>query len=252
MDADRFDVSAVCFDMDGVLVDSEDYWVPLEREYIFAEAVAEPVDVAEITGMNVEDCYDYLREEYTLQVDRDRFLALYDEVGERIYTEHAALMPDFDDVLAAARTHGQTGLVTSSPTHWVGWVFDRFGIRDRSGVVSQAETGHAPDDDADGDTDGDTDAVAAVEDVRAFDVVASADEVDRGKPAPDVYRLAAERLAVDPGRCLAIEDSTNGVRAANAAGMTVVAYGDPPDAAATEADAVAASSDELLEYVRGC
>jgi HAD superfamily hydrolase (TIGR01509 family) len=53
-------------------------------------------------------------------------------------------------------------------------------------------------------------------------VVVSSDEVSHGKPAPDVYLLAAERLGVAPGRCLVVEDSLNGVLAAKAAGMTVV------------------------------
>lgn len=223
-------MDAVCFDMDGVVVDSEEYWVPLEREHIFAEAVAEEVDVEEITGMNVEDLHDYLDEHYTLQVDRERFLALYDEVGERIYTEHAALMPDFGDVLAAARAHGPVALVTSSPRHWITWVFDRFALADRSASV---ETGTTVDDAA-----------------HAFDAVASAEEVPRGKPAPDVYELAADRLGVDPADCLAIEDSTNGVRAARAAGTTVLAYGAPPEAARTEADGVVETSDALAEYLR--
>jgi beta-phosphoglucomutase-like phosphatase (HAD superfamily) len=55
-----------------------------------------------------------------------------------------------------------------------------------------------------------------------FAVVVSSDEVDAGKPAPDVYLLAAERLGVRPADCLVVEDSLNGVRAARAAGMTVV------------------------------
>jgi HAD superfamily hydrolase (TIGR01509 family) len=55
-----------------------------------------------------------------------------------------------------------------------------------------------------------------------FRAIASSDEVDHGKPAPDVYLLAASRLGVAPGRTLVVEDSLNGVRAARAAGMTVV------------------------------
>jgi HAD superfamily hydrolase (TIGR01509 family) len=58
-----------------------------------------------------------------------------------------------------------------------------------------------------------------------FDAVASADEVRRGKPAPDVFLLAARRLGVVPQACMAIEDSANGMRAARTAGMKVVAVG---------------------------
>ena len=57
-----------------------------------------------------------------------------------------------------------------------------------------------------------------------FAVTVSSEEVPRGKPSPDVYLEAARRLGVEPTRCVAVEDSTNGIRAAHAAGMRVYAY----------------------------
>ena len=66
----------------------------------------------------------------------------------------------------------------------------------------------------------------------AFEVTVSSEEVERGKPAPDVYLAAARRLGVDAAECVAIEDSSNGVRAAAAARMTVIAVPNrhyPPD-----------------------
>ena len=56
-----------------------------------------------------------------------------------------------------------------------------------------------------------------------FEATVSSEEVERGKPAPDVFLEAARRLGVESGRCVAIEDSANGIRAANTAGMRVVA-----------------------------
>jgi HAD superfamily hydrolase (TIGR01509 family) len=58
---------------------------------------------------------------------------------------------------------------------------------------------------------------------RSFRVTVSSEEVARGKPAPDVYLEAARRLGVDPGSCTAVEDSTNGILSAGAAGMRVIA-----------------------------
>jgi beta-phosphoglucomutase-like phosphatase (HAD superfamily) len=56
-----------------------------------------------------------------------------------------------------------------------------------------------------------------------FDAIAVAEDVERGKPAPDVYLLAARRLGLPPAQCLALEDAPNGVLAAKAAGMRCVA-----------------------------
>jgi beta-phosphoglucomutase-like phosphatase (HAD superfamily) len=83
----------------------------------------------------------------------------------------------------------------------------------------------------------------------AFAVTVSSEEVARGKPAPDVYLEAARRLGVDPRRAAAVEDSSNGLRAAHAAGLRVLAlpnahYPPAPDALAL-ADAVLSSPREL-------
>jgi len=80
-------------------------------------------------------------------------------------------------------------------------------------------------------------------------VTVSAEEVARGKPAPDVYLEAAHRLRIDPSRCAAVEDSTNGLRAAAAAGMDVIAYPNtrfpPAPEALGLADRVIGTLDEL-------
>ena len=62
---------------------------------------------------------------------------------------------------------------------------------------------------------------------QSLDVVLAREDVKNGKPAPDIYLLAAEKLGVEPGDCVVIEDSPNGVRAGVAAGMNVVAFGTP-------------------------
>ena len=81
-----------------------------------------------------------------------------------------------------------------------------------------------------------------------FRATVSSEEVARGKPAPDVYLEAARRLGVEPGPCVAVEDSHNGIRSAKAAGMTCVAIPNPafpPGDAVEEADVVLGSLDEL-------
>jgi len=69
----------------------------------------------------------------------------------------------------------------------------------------------------------------------AFAAIVSSEEVERGKPAPDVYLEAARRLEVDPEACAAVEDSTNGLRSAHAAGMAVIAVPNRDFAPAPEA-----------------
>ena len=82
-----------------------------------------------------------------------------------------------------------------------------------------------------------------------FRVTVSSEEVAHGKPAPDVYLEAAHRLGVDPERAAAIEDSHNGIRAAKAAGLRVIAVPNrhfpPGPEALAEADVVLASLDDL-------
>jgi beta-phosphoglucomutase-like phosphatase (HAD superfamily) len=86
-----------------------------------------------------------------------------------------------------------------------------------------------------------------------FRATVSSEEVERGKPAPDVYLEAARRLGVGPASCAAIEDSENGLRSAAAAGMRVIAIPNsvfpPSDEALSLADAVLGSLDELTPEV---
>ena len=88
---------------------------------------------------------------------------------------------------------------------------------------------------------------------RYFEASVSSEEVARGKPAPDVFLEAARRLDVPAGRCAAVEDSGNGIRAAHAAGMRVLAIPNlrypPPDDALALADVVLGSIDELVPEV---
>jgi HAD superfamily hydrolase (TIGR01509 family) len=88
-----------------------------------------------------------------------------------------------------------------------------------------------------------------------FAATVSSEEVQRGKPAPDVYLEAARRLGVDPAACAAVEDSTNGIRSAHAAGMVVIAVPNrdfPPEPEALDLAAVVLDSLEDLspEQVR--
>jgi HAD superfamily hydrolase (TIGR01509 family) len=204
-------MEAVCLDMDGV-VDSERYWVEREETGIFPAAGVGDVPVAEITGMSHREAYDYLDERYGVEMERAAFLDLYEAAAREIYTERVALMDGLPALLDTLRERGHgTAIVSSSPPAWIELVRKRFGLA-------------------------------------GFDAVVSAATVDRGKPAPDVYRHAAAELGVAPAACVAVEDSTHGVASATAAGMDCIGYRDAKrdgDADLPAADAVAVGPQEL-------
>jgi HAD superfamily hydrolase (TIGR01509 family) len=188
-------MDAVLFDMDGVVVDTEDFWHAREAEVVLPRAVAagDP-DQAEIRGINYRESYDYLAERYEMALDREAFLDLYESVAEELYTEAAELMPGFPALLDAVHERGlRVAIVSSSPRAWIDLVIERFDL--------------------------DVDATVSSEDVDG-----------PGKPSPAVYEAAAATLGVDPAACVAVEDTPNGVLAASRAGAVTVAYGDDPEA----------------------
>ncbi len=211
-------MDAVCFDMDGVLVDSEDYWIELEREEILPTVCPDddvPIDA--VSGVFYEELYDVLDDEYDVAVGFEEFAALYDEAAGEIYRERAALTDGVRELIAELRDRDvPVAMVTASPPDWYGIVLERFDL-------------------------------AAL-----FDATVCVADVDGpGKPEPDVYERAAAELGVDPGRCLAVEDSLHGTRSAGSAGMTVVGFGAGDEAGGgfDEADVVAESPEGLRDAV---
>lgn len=211
-------MAAVLFDMDGVIVTSEDYWVVYEEEELFPDAVPDhDVDLTETSGMNFREIYDYLDDEYGTAISREEWIERFHEAAEEIYTEHVDLLPGFRDLLADLRERDvAVALVSSSPHAWIDLVLERFALED------------------------------------AFDAVVSADDVAAdGKPAPDVYEYAADEVGEPAVACVAVEDSENGVEAAARAGTTVVGYriDAHDDVDLSRADVVVDDPDELREAV---
>ncbi|WP_284014639.1 HAD family hydrolase [Halobaculum litoreum] len=193
--------------MDGVLVDSEDYWHAAEREEIFPAVLdgAHP-DLDEVTGMYYGEIYDYLAEHYDTTVSKAEFMALYDETARTVYGERVALLDGVADFVASLRGEGvPVGLVSSSPRDWIATVVDRFDL--------------------------------------AFDVVAPAEEFDGpGKPDPGLFEAAIAELGGVPSRAVAVEDSENGVLAASRAGAyTIAVRGDH------NADTDLSAADEVVD-----
>ncbi|MBI4348550.1 MAG: HAD family phosphatase [Elusimicrobia bacterium] len=178
-------IRAVVFDMDGVVIDSERHWRRAERDYL-TEHIRQPLDATKLVGLSMEGFHEALVRDYGLRMDLAEFIRLYRDMARDIYERRTALMPGFADLLDALRGDRlSVGLASSSPDEWVNLVLARFALR--------------------------------------FDAVADADDVGGvGKPHPAVYLAACKALSLDPGECVAIEDSRNGIAAAKAAGMACV------------------------------
>ncbi len=179
---------AVILDMDGVVVDSEHQWMLAEGSFMRALVGKwAKKDHYRAVGMGVSDAYRLLVREYGLKMTLKKFSERSDKLAEEIYSSRVSLTPDLRRFIAAARRREiPLALASCSPKNWVDMVLKRFRLRSD------------------------------------FTVIVTADDVRRTKPAPDIYLLAARKLEVKPQDCLAIEDSSLGVRSAKAAGMTCI------------------------------
>lgn len=211
-------VDAVLFDMDGVVIDSEDYWPEHERDFLPGTVEDEPPALDDVKGMNVDEMYGYLAERHEMAVGKDEFLRMYDAAAEEIYRGPATMMDGFADLVGWLREQGlRVGIVTSSPRRWIDIIEEEF-------------------------------------DVPPLDIFVSAEDIEApGKPEPDIYLHAAEEVGADPSRCIAIEDSLNGTRAAARAGMFVIGYAaeERPDADVTVADPAALREELAARVVAG-
>ena len=212
--------AAIIFDLDGVLLDSEQRWNEA-KEALVREAGGTWLEEAPevMMGMSSPEWSAYLRDDLGVQRDLD---AINDDVVRRMhssYEDGLPLLPGALETVRALAARWPLGLASSSNRE----IIDVF--LERSGVGN------------------------------LFGATVSSEQVARGKPAPDVYLETARRLDVDPRACVAIEDSANGLRAAHAAGMPVIAAPNPhyppgDDAlalAAAVVDGVGDVTPELLE-----
>ena len=199
--------AAVIFDLDGVLMDSEQLWNGA-KEALVREAGGRWRDEAATTmmGMSSPEWAAYLHDELGVPMDVD---AINRDVVRRMeegYRRELPLLPGAGDAVRALAAHWPLGLASSSNRELIDLVLELAGFAD------------------------------------AFRVTVSSEEVSRGKPAPDVYLETARRLEVAPEACVAIEDSSNGLRSAAAAGMAVIAVPNPHYAPAADALALAAAA----------
>jgi HAD superfamily hydrolase (TIGR01509 family) len=207
-------ISAVIFDLDGLLIDSEEVWDAV-RERLVRERSGRWHDRAQqdMMGMSSLEWSRYMHDELGLADDPAEINAEVVRRMEKAYRERLPLVSGAREAVQRLADRWPLGLASSSNRPLIDLVLELAGL------------------------------------VSLFRATVSSEEVGRGKPAPDVYLEAARRLGIDPGEAAAIEDSGNGIRSARAAGMRVVAIPNPSfpprSEALAEADVVLASLDEL-------
>ena len=214
-------IEAVVFDMDGVLLQSEEVWDAVREEYVRERGGRYDAEVQRaMMGMSSTEWSRYLHDVAGVP---DEPAEINAEVVHRMldaYKEHLPLIPGAVDAVRRVAGEFPLGLASSSNRELIDTALEQAGL--------------AP----------------------YFAATVSSEEVAHGKPAPDVYLEAARRLGIAAKQCVAIEDSHGGIRSAKTAGMRVLAIPNssypPDDEALAQADVVLGSISELTaENVAG-
>jgi HAD superfamily hydrolase (TIGR01509 family) len=208
-------IDAVVFDMDGVLIQSEEVWDEVRASYVRERGGRYDDEVQRaMMGMSSVEWSQYLHDVAGVPDEPE---TINDEVVRRMLDAYRTRLPLIDGAVEAVQ---------------------RLAARYPLGLASSSNRPLI-------------DAVLLVAGLtQFFAATVSSEEVAHGKPAPDVYLEAARRLGVDAQRCAAVEDSHGGIRSAKAAGMRVIAIPNPsypPDEESlAQADVTIRTLDELV------
>jgi len=202
------------FDLDGVIVDSEPVWEQVRRQVVAEHGGRWAPDAQQrIMGMSTGEWARYLSRDLGVGLPPETVAATVIDGMRARYREGVPLMPGAAEAVRALAGRWPLGLASSSPPALIDAVLDGAGLRE------------------------------------CFTVALSTEQVQRGKPAPDIYLAVTARLGRRPGRCAAVEDSTNGLLSAAAAGLQVIAVPHPrypPEPAALQKAKVVLTSLEEL------
>ena len=211
-------IEAVVFDLDGVLLDSEQVWDEV-REELVKERGGRWHDRAqtEMMGMSSIEWSRYMHDELGVPDPPREISADVVRRLEEVYRKRLPLIDGAHEAVERLAARWPLGLASSSNREVIDLVLDLSGL------------------------------------ARFFRVTVSSEEVPRGKPEPDVYLEAARGLGVPPERCAAVEDSRNGILSAKAAGMRVIAIPNhhypPGEEALALADVTLSSLAELTPSI---
>ena len=213
-------LSAIIFDLDGVLADSEQWWTEIDAKLLAEHGVTYRGEYHQnVVGVSYRVAVEFYKKAFGLSLATDEMMRRRGEIATEFFANHVGLFPNVKEVLEELRQMKlHLAVATSSVSASARPFLDRHQL-----------TGF-------------------------FEVIVTGEEVEHGKPAPDIYLCAAQKLGIRADACLVIEDALPGVAAAKAASMRVVAipdrrFVDPRDYE-KEADYVLNSLKELPALAR--
>jgi beta-phosphoglucomutase-like phosphatase (HAD superfamily) len=178
---------SVIFDLDGTLVETEQVWRDVRRQFVTTHRGRwNDSAAAAMIGMRTSEWADYIHAELGVAMPSGE-IAEAVVAGVIAHLQSVPVLPGAPGALERLAAAFPLGLATAASLPVATAILDKTGW------------------------------------TRFFEAVVSADDVKRGKPAPDVYERALQLMGADPGRTAAVEDSANGIRSAHAAGLAVIA-----------------------------
>src|SRR5213083_2400956 len=213
-------LSAIIFDLDGVLADSEPWWNQIDAKLLTEYGVTYRGEYHQnVVGVSYRLAVQFYKKTFRLSVPTEEMMRCRGEIATEFFTNRVGLFPNVKEVLQELRKMKlHLAVATSSVGASARPFLDRHQL------------------------------------AGFFKVIVTGEEVERGKPAPDIYLCAAEKLNVSAEKCLVVEDSLSGIAAGKAAKMRVAAIPDrrfvDPSKYQKAADYVLNSVKELPALVR--
>ncbi|MCR4325105.1 MAG: HAD family phosphatase [Candidatus Curtissbacteria bacterium] len=209
-------IRAAIFDFDGVLVNSPEFIAKAYEEFLRVRGKDPNIDHSKFMGRTGIANMRILKEKYGLEGEAENLLAERRAISDSLWEENMALMDGVRGLLERLKSKGiRCGIASSARRDKIKGALVKFGVDD------------------------------------FFEVIVSEEDVTNGKPNPEVFLMAAEKLGVAPENCVVVEDALHGVEGAKAAGMKVVFV---PDVRFTKArhekaDVILKNLDELTDEV---
>src|SRR5438105_2685730 len=211
---------AVIFDLDGVLADSEPWWNQIDAQLLREYGADYHGEYhREVLGVSYRLAVEFYKKKFVISAPTEELMKRRGEIATEYFANRVGLFPSTKDVLNELREAKlRLAVATSSVSASARPFLDRHQL------------------------------------TQFFEVIITGDEIERGKPAPDIYLRTAEKLAIAANECLVIEDSLSGIAAAKGAHMRVAAIPDrrfvDPDDYKKEADYVLNDLPEIPALVR--